>query len=107
MSIIISNAEKRHEQLYRLHWAAKEAADLLHFEIVALTSASRYEANRKQLRPIIEKLEAARESADSALMLAGEARTLLIRLTGCNGKCSDRALGESDEEPTGDDQHAP
>ena len=88
---MIANSESLHELLYKAHWSLAGGSKNIHDVIVALHNASRYPDDRAKIKGVIAKLELARDAADAALKAASDARIELIGLTGCDGKCSDRA----------------
>jgi hypothetical protein len=83
--------EAVHETLYRAHWSLTDGADAIHQALVSCHAAARHDEDRKALAPVIAELEKARAAADTAWQAAGSARTDLIRVTGCDGECSERA----------------
>lgn len=93
---MVRDHEKLHERLFRAHALLTNGGQELHAVIVALHDASRHSDTRSKLAAILADLEKAREAADDAWKIAGRARTELIRQTGCDGKCSDRARGIKD-----------
>ena len=90
--MIVRDHENIHELLYRAHWSITGGGKHIHDVIVALYAASRHADTRAKLIAIIAKLEEAMDASDEAWRLAGDARSELTALTGCDGKCSDRAL---------------
>lgn len=85
----IKNTENVHRELFNAHWELTSGADRLHGVLVSLCASSRHAEARTKLQPIIAQLESARDMIDGAWKAAGDARTELIRLTGCDGTCKE------------------
>lgn len=81
------NHEDLHKKMFEANSALSSAGQLLHNVVVALTAAGRHSDTRAELARTIALLEVARDTADTARNTASEARSELIRLTGCDGKC--------------------
>ncbi len=86
---IMADPEPTHVLLYKAHWAMVDASNKLHKAIVALHDAGRYADARAKLAEPIAALERARDLVDSGATAAGDGRTKLIHVTGCDGTCAE------------------
>lgn len=80
--------ESIHKLLYQAHKLGFSASDNLHKVIVKLTEAGRHADKRAQLQAHVDALTAARDALDAAMFAAGDARSQIIRVTGCDGTCA-------------------
>jgi hypothetical protein len=83
----LKDREGVHADLFRAHWDMSRGADKLHGVLLALMENERWRDQRAQVAPLIERLRAARDKIQDALLEAGDVRTEIIRLTGCDGTC--------------------
>lgn len=88
---MISNIEAKHEKMYRAHNSLTAGAALLHEVATGIYADCRHQDTRTKFADAVKRLEEARDAAERAWKLASDARIELIRLTGCDGTCSDAA----------------
>lgn len=88
MSVTLKDPEKAHSRLFHAHKHLVASGEAIHEVIVALIDGSRHRESREQLKATLVHLQDVRDQIDGALSGAGTARTELIRLTGCDGSCS-------------------
>lgn len=91
MSVRIKDHEKLHKLMYDAHCKLTAGATLLHDVAGALYQNSRYEADLKEIAPLLEAVEKARKLADEAWLAASKARVALIQKTGCNNSCHEKS----------------
>lgn len=81
--------EKVHAELYAVHWDLVSGGNRLHAVRVALVDAGRHQDKRKKLAQTLAMVERAIALSDEACEIAGNARTELIGITGCDASCQE------------------
>lgn len=92
--------EEIHEALYRAHWLLSDGNRQIHLAAAALYARGRFGDQREKFATVLAKLEEVRDQGDKALQGASEARSKLIKLTGCDGSCME-PTSRGDEERKG------